>query len=50
MRKVFIDAYGVELDFAGYYYSDARFIPNHKEHLIINICWHIVPEGRKKVV
>ena len=53
MRKVFIDAYGFELDFAGFYYSTARFIPNHsgeKRDWILNVCWHIVPEGRKKVV
>ena len=49
MRKVFIDAYGVELDFAGFYYSTCKFIPKQKD-LILNVCWHIVPEGRKKVV
>jgi hypothetical protein len=49
MRKVFIDAYGVELDFAGFYYSTAKFIPTQKD-MIINVCWHIVPEGQKKVV
>jgi len=49
MREVFIDAYGVELDFAGFYYSTARFIPNNKD-LIMNISWHIVPEGKMKVV
>ena len=28
MRKVYLDAYGMELDFAGYYYHSSKFIPN----------------------
>jgi hypothetical protein len=49
MRKVYIDAYGVELDFAGFYYHSSKFIPNQND-LILNLCWHITPEGKNKVV
>jgi hypothetical protein len=49
MRKVYIDAYGMELDFAGYYYHSSKFIPNQNE-LILTLCWHITPEGKNKVV
>jgi len=49
MRKVYIDAYGVELDFAGFYYHSSKFIPN-QDPLILTLCWHITPEGKSKVV
>ena len=49
MRKVYIDAYGMELDFAGYYYHSSKFIPN-QDDLILTLCWHITPEGKNKVV
>ena len=49
MRKVFIDSYGVELDFAGFYYHSSKFIPSQKD-LILTLSWHIVPEGKNKVV
>jgi|APSaa5957512535_1039671.scaffolds.fasta_scaffold91613_1 hypothetical protein len=49
MRQVFIDAYGVELDFAGFYYHCSKFVPN-QEDLVLTLCWHITPEGNNKVV
>lgn len=49
MRKVYIDAYGVELDFAGYYYHSSKFVPNHDD-LILTLSWHITPEGKNKRV
>ena len=49
MRRVYIDAYGVELDFAGFYYHSSKFIPNQND-LILTLCWHITPEGKNKVV
>jgi hypothetical protein len=49
MRKVYIDSYGVELDFAGFYYHSSKFIPNQNE-LILTLFWHITPEGKNKVV
>lgn len=49
MRKIFIESYGIELDFGGFYYSDSKFVPNHEEY-IITACWHIVPNGESKIV
>jgi hypothetical protein len=49
MRQVYIDSYGVELDFAGCYYHFSKFIPNQKD-LILTLCWHITPEGNQKRV
>ena len=49
MRKIFIESYGIQLDFGGFYYSDSKFVPNHEEY-IITACWHIVPKGDDKIV
>ena len=49
MRKVYIDSYGVELDFAGFYYHCSKFVPNQGD-LVLTLCWHITPEGNNKVV
>ena len=49
MRKIFIESYGIELDFGGFYYSDSKFVPNHEKY-IITACWHIVPKGDSKIV
>ena len=49
MRKVYLDSYGVELDFPGLYYYDSKFVPNNTDY-IVTTSWHIVPPGKKKVV
>ena len=45
LRQVFLESYGVEMSFPGYYYSDAKFVPNHNEYIVCT-SWHIVPDGR----
>ena len=51
MRQVFLESYGVEMDFPGYYYYDSRFVPKEdKVKYIIVLAWHIVPQGRNKRV
>ena len=27
MRKIFLESYGVEMNFPGYYYFDSKFVP-----------------------
>lgn len=45
LRQIFLESYGVEMNFPGYYYQDAKFVPNHNEYIIC-ASWHIVPDGR----
>jgi len=47
MRKVFLESYGVEMDFPGYYYSDSKFVPNEDKYIIVT-AWHIIPPGKNK--
>ena len=47
MRKVFLESYGVEMDFPGYYYSDSKFVPNEDKYIIVT-AWHIIPPGQNK--
>ena len=49
MRKVYLESYGVELDFPGYYYSDSKFVPNNQDY-IVSLSWHIIPPGKNKQV
>ena len=49
MRKVYLESYGVELDFPGYYYSDSKFVPNNPDY-IVSLSWHIIPPGKNKQV
>ena len=42
LRKVFLESYGVEMDFPGYYYSDSKFVPNEEKYIIV-LAWHIIP-------
>lgn len=44
MRKIFIESYGVEMSFPGYYYSDAKFVPTNSDY-ILSSSWHIIPEN-----
>lgn len=43
MRKMFIEHYGVEMEYPGYYLMDARFVPYHDSYLV-NLSWMINPE------
>ena len=49
MRKVYLESYGVELDFPGYYYCDSKFVPNNTDY-IVTLSWHIIPPGKNKQV
>ena len=42
MRKIFIENYGVEMEYPGYYLMDARFVP-YDEKYLINLSWLINP-------
>ena len=49
MRSVFMESFGVEMDFPGYYYYDSKFVPHEdKKNYIIVLAWHIVPTGKNK--
>ena len=51
MRSVFLESYGVEMNFPGYYYYDSKFVPlEGKTNYIIVLAWHIVPAGQSKRV
>ena len=51
MRQVFLESYGVEMEFPGFYYYDAKFVPKANVHkYIIVLAWHIVPQGKNKKV
>jgi hypothetical protein len=49
MRKIFIESYGVEMSFPGYYYSDAKFVPTNSDY-ILSTSWHIIPENANVIV
>ena len=49
MRKIFLESYGVEMDFPGYYYYDSKFVPAHSDYITV-LAWHIVPQGKNKQV
>lgn len=49
MRKVFLESYGVELDFPGYYYYDSKFVPSNTDY-VVSTSWHIIPPGKNKQV
>ena len=42
LRKIFIENYGVEMEYPGYYLMDARFVP-YDEKYLINLSWLINP-------
>lgn len=44
LRQIFLESYGIEMNFAGYYYQDAKFVPNQNNYLVCS-SWHIVPEN-----
>ena len=51
MRQVFLESYGVEMEFPGFYYYDAKFVPKADSHnYIVVLAWHIVPQGKNKMV
>ena len=42
LRGVFIDNYGVTLEFPAYYYLDSKFVPS-EENLVVTMGFHIIP-------
>ena len=44
LRKIYIENYGVKMEFPAYYIQDAKFVP-HKPDLIVQMAQHIIPKG-----
>ena len=43
LRKIYIENYGVKMEFPAYYIQDAKFVP-HEPDLIVQMAQHIIPK------
>lgn len=44
LRGIYIENYGVDLEFPAYYYQDAKFVPKNHD-LVVTMGFHIIPKA-----
>ena len=49
LRKVFIQNYGVQMEFPGYYIALAKFVPHYDDY-VVQASFHIIPKGYSQTV